>query len=58
MTTKRQRAIAEEDFPIFSPLPPESEAIQMARKRIAELELFIKLRKEHDRIKNTTSNNN
>ena len=56
--TKRQRTIAEEDFPIFSPLPPESEAIQMARKRIAELELFIKLRKEHDRIKNTTSDNN
>ena len=42
--TKRQRVIAEEEAPLSS--KEESEAIVMARKRIAELELFIAERRK------------
>jgi hypothetical protein len=39
--TKRQRAIAEEEFPLFSPQHSEPERITNAKKRIKELELLI-----------------
>ena len=47
--TKRQRVIAQEESPISTPITPpekESEAIIMAQKRIAELQLFIELRRK------------
>ena len=40
--TKRQRAIAEEDFPVFRPEARESEQIERAKQRIKELQLLIK----------------
>ena len=39
--TKRQRAIAEEESPICSPVK-ESEQIERAKERIKELQLLIK----------------
>ena len=46
--TRRQRAIAEEDFPIFSPEKKESEKIERAKQRIKELDLLIKHWREQD----------
>ncbi len=43
--TKRQRVIAEEEAPISSSVI-EDEAIVMAKKRIAELQLFIDARRK------------
>ena len=42
MTTKRQRAVAEEDFPLFQSEKKESEHIERAKQRIKELQLLIK----------------
>ena len=41
MPTKRQRSIAEEECPLFSPQHPEPERITNAKKRIEELKLLI-----------------
>ena len=46
--TKRRRVITQEESPISPPITPpekESEAIVMAQKRIAELQLFIESRR-------------
>ena len=51
MPTKRQRSIAEEDFPLFAPQHPEPERITNAKKRIKELELLIHHWEKHEREK-------
>jgi len=49
--TKRQRVIAEEEAPIFSPQYPEPERITYAKKRIEELKLLIHHWENHEREK-------
>ena len=49
--TKRQRVIAEEECPIYSPQHPEPERITNAKKRIKDLELLIHHWEKHEREK-------
>ena len=49
--TKRQRAIADEEAPMFSHQHPEPERITNAKKRIEELKLLIHHWEKHEREK-------